>query len=275
MCAGVLSLALNDAMAKWLVERYSPFQILFVRSTLALPVVAMMVLVMDGPTGFRSARLSIHVLRALLGIAAAYAFILSLRFLPLAEGTALFFAAPLMVTALAALLLRDSVDWQRWGASIVGFLGVLIIVRPGSAAFDPASLLAVTAAALYAVIMISARWIDSRDGFRTMMLYSTLFPAVLCSFSLFMDWPESEPLDIAIFAAMALFGPLGVALLTQAFRLAPAGVIAPFEYTGLIWATLLGWFIWNGVPDYWTYFGAAVIVSSGIYIIVRESRANP
>lgn len=272
MCAGVFVLVLNDATAKWLVTRYTPFQILFVRSLLALPVIAALVLTLDGKQALKSARLSIYALRGLLGVAAAYAFILSLSRLPLAEATALFSAAPIFVAALSALLLRDYVGWRRWAAVIAGFAGVLIIVRPGAATYQVASLLSVAAALLYALVMISARWIDHRDSFRTMMFFITLFPALFCAFVVFTAWPAPQLADIPLFIGMAIFGPLGVTLISQAFRMAPAAIVAPFDYMALVWASLLGWLIWGGVPDVWTYAGAAVIVASGVFVISRGSQ---
>ncbi len=271
MCAGVLSLCLNDAAAKWLVQRYSPFQIIFVRGVLALPLIVALVLWADGKAALRTPRLGIHAFRGVLAVGATFGFFTGLNVLPLAEATSLVFAAPIFITALSVPLLRERVGWRRWTAVTVGLVGVLIIVRPGAAAFQTASLYVVGAAALHALAMITVRWVDERDNMRTMMLYLTVFPVLYCSFVVFTAWPAPMWIDLALFAFMAVLGTLGLTLISQAFRMAPAAVVAPFEYTALVWASGLGWLVWGVIPEVWVYAGAAVIVASGIFIILRES----
>jgi drug/metabolite transporter (DMT)-like permease len=270
MCAGVLFLATNDAVVKWLVTRYDPFQIVFVRSLIALPLTVSLVCFFDGPKGLRSERLPVHALRGVLGVGASFAFILSLRSLPLAEATALVFASPLVVAGFSVPLLKEHVGWDRAAAIIVGFVGVLIIVRPGAATFQVASLLAVGASILYALIMVSARWIDKRDSLWTMMLYMTVFAAVFSAFTLFSAWPTPIFSDVFLFLGTAVAGTLGLTLISQAFRMAPAAVVAPYDYTALLWASLFGWLIWGVVPGLWVYGGAAVIIASGIYLITSD-----
>lgn len=270
MCVGVLFLVINDAVVKWLVTRYGPFQILFGRSLIALPLVAALVCFIDSPEALRSARLRVHAVRGVLGVAASFAFILSLKTLPLAEATALVFASPIVVAALSALFLKEHVGWGRAAAVFTGFVGILIIVQPGAATFQTASLLAFGAAVLYALVMLSARWIDERDSIWTMMLYMTLFSGVLAAFTVFMPWPAPEFADIFLFLGTAVAGTFGLALISQAFRMAPASVVAPYDYTALIWASLLGWLIWGVVPEIWTYVGAVVIIAAGIYLIMSD-----
>ena len=240
MCAGVLFLASNDAVVKWLVTRYDPFQIVFVRSLIALPLTVALVCFIDGAQGLRSARLPVHVLRGVLGVGASFAFILSLKSLPLAEATALVFASPLVVAGLSAPLLKEHVGWARAAAIVVGFIGVLIIVQPGAATFQVASLLAVGASVLYALVMLSARWIDKGDSIWTMMFYMTVFAALFSAFTVFTAWPTPEFSDIFLFLGTAVAGTLGLTLISQAFRMAPAAVVAPYDYTALIWASFLG-----------------------------------
>lgn len=272
MCAGVLLLAVNDALAKWLVARYGPVQIILVRSLTALPLVVALVLWADGWAGLRSARPGVHVGRGLLTLAAAAAFILSLRTLPLAEATALIASAPLFIAALSAPLLGERVRAPQWAAVAVGFAGVLVVTRPGAAAFQTASLLALAAAALYALVMLSAKWIDRRDGASTVMLHLTLAAALLSSPAAFAPWPETRASDALLFLAMAVAATLGVTLLTQAFRMAPAAVVAPFDYTALLWAGVLGWLVWGEAPDAATLAGAAIIIASGFSLVLSERR---
>lgn len=272
MCAGLLWLSVNDAIAKWFSPSYHPLQILFVRQLIALPMVVATVLVLRGPVALKTGTLRLHALRGLLLVLAATCFFLSLGTLPLAEATTLIFAAPIFITALSVPLLGESVGWRRWSAVIVGFIGVLIVVRPGIDAFQPAALYALAAALLYAVIMISARWIGSSEGFWTMVFYFTLFPAIFSGLAVYPVWQPLRPEDLPLFLLLAVAGTLGITLISQAFRVGPAAIVAPFEYTILLWASLIGWFVWNELPDIWTYLGAAVIAGSGIYIVIRETR---
>ncbi len=271
MCIGIFCLVLNDAMAKWLTVHYAPIQIIFMRNLLALPMVAAAAVWIGGPAALTTRQLRIHALRGLLLVGAGYCFFLGLKFLPLAEATSLIFAAPIFITALSVPLLREHVGWRRWAAVAAGFAGVLIIVRPGAAAFQPASLLVVATAALYALIMISARWIDRGESVWTMMVYVVLFPLLFSGLVVAAEWRAPQTDHLPLLVGMAIFGTLGMTLITQAFRMGPAAIVAPFDYTALIWASVLGWLVWGEIPGIWTYAGAAVIIASGIYIVLRET----
>jgi drug/metabolite transporter (DMT)-like permease len=118
--------------------------------------------------------------------------------------------------------------------------------------------------------MVSARWIDKRDSLWTMMLYMTVFAAVFSAFTLFSAWPTPIFSDVFLFLGTAVAGTLGLTLISQAFRMAPAAVVAPYDYTALLWASLFGWLIWGVVPGLWVYGGAAVIIASGIYLITSD-----
>ncbi|GKX33322.1 MAG: membrane protein [Rhizobiaceae bacterium MnEN-MB40S] len=270
MCFGVACLCVNDALAKALTASYSPLQIMFMRNIIALPFAILMALKMGGVSALKSTRPVTHLMRTVLWIAATLLFFTSVKLLQLAEATALIFVAPLFITAISALFLREHVGWRRWLAVIVGFIGVVIVIRPGGSTFQPASLLPVATALIYALLMISARWVDARESMWTLMLYLTGCSAFLSSFVTPFFWSAIRLEDLWLFVAIALFGTAGMTMMTQAFRLAPAVVIAPLDYTALIWATALGWFIWGEVPDPVTYLGATVIISSGVFIIVRE-----
>lgn len=272
MCVGVLCLAANDALAKWLTAHYSPLQLAFLRSLLALPLTAAVALMLSGREVLHTRHMRVHALRGLLSVGATYAFFSGLKVLPIAEATALVFAAPIFITVLSVPLLGEHVGWRRWLAVLTGFAGVLVIVRPGAAAFQPASLFILAAALLYALVMLSARWIDRQEGFWTMTLYVVLFPALFSGFVAPFQWQPLHIHHLPLLLGMAVFGTLGITLIAHAFRLGAAAVVAPFDYTALLWASLFGWLIWSEVPGFWIYVGATVIVASGIYIVVREAR---
>lgn len=274
MCVGVASLCVNDALAKALTDIYSPVQIQFLRNLIALPFAILIAWKMGGMAALRSHRPVAHLLRGGLWIAATIMFFTSLKHLGLAEATALIFVAPLFITALSALIFREPVGWRRWLAVIIGFAGVLIAVRPGTSAFQTISLLPVATAFVYAVLMLSARWVDSRESVWTLLLYMTATGAALSLFIVPFVWIPIQPEHLWLFAAVAVFGTAGMTLMTQAFRLAPAVVVAPLDYTAILWATLLGWIFWTDIPDALTFAGAAVIIASGVFIIWREHRAE-
>ncbi len=270
MCAGIFCLCVNDAIAKELTAGYSPIQILFLRNIIALPIAVLIALRLGGRGALRSYRPAAHLLRGALWIGAATTFFSSMIYLELAEATALVFAAPVFVTALSALILKEQVGWRRWTAVLVGFLGVLVIVRPGAGTFQTASLLPVTTAAFYAVMMISSRWVDPRESVWTMMLYLTGAGALLSAFVVPFYWSPMRAEDMKLFIGIAAFGTAGVTMITQAFRMAPASVVAPFDYGALLWATLFGWLFWNEIPGPVTFLGAGIIIASGIFIVLRE-----
>ncbi|SDW47383.1 DMT family transporter [Roseicitreum antarcticum] len=275
ICAGVAFLIGNDIMAKLLTERYAPIQIIFLRNLIAVPVIAALIYAIYGAAALRTGHLRLHALRGLVMVAAAWSYFTSLIYLPLAEATALVFSAPIFITALSVPLLGEKVGWRRWAAVLLGFAGVLVIVRPGGATFQMASLLPIGTALLYAIFMISARWIGRAERVWTMMLYVMVFPLIYAAPFAFADWTPIRLEDMGMFVAIAAFGSLGITLIGQAFRLAPAAIVAPFDYTALIWATGLGWLIWGDVPVIWTLLGAAIIAVSGIIIILREARQTP
>lgn len=275
ICAGVAFLVANDAVAKLLTDRYGPIQILFLRNLIAVPIIAGVILAAFGKARLRTNHLRLHAFRGVIMVIGAWLYFTALMHMPLAEATALVFSAPIFITALSVPLLGEHVGWRRWGAVLLGFAGVLIIVRPGSAAFQLAALLPVGTAVFYAVFMISARWIDRSERLWTMMLFAMLFPMLYAAPFAIASWNPVQSGDIILFVVTAVFGSLGLALIGHAFRLAPAAIVAPFDYTALIWATGFGWLIWGDIPMLWTIVGAAIIALSGIIIILRDARQTP
>mgnify|MGYP003630610285 CR=1 FL=1 len=273
MCVGVACLCVNDALAKTLTTHYSPFQIQFLRNLIALPFAILIAWKMGGITALRSHRPIAHFARGGLWVGATFLFFTSITYMGLAEATALVFVAPLFITALSAMIFREHVGWKRWLAVLVGFIGVLIAVRPGTSTFQTVSLLPIATAFVYALLMLSARWVDPRESVWTLLLYMTGTGAILSLFLVPVVWTPVRPEDLYLFAAVAIFGTAGMTMMTQAFRLAPAIVVAPLDYTAIVWATLLGWIFWTEIPDALTFVGAAVIIASGVFIIWREHRA--
>ena len=272
MCAGIACLSMSDAMAKALTSSYSPIQILFLRNLIALPFAVMIALSLGGVEALRSYRPAAHILRGVFWLVAATLFFTGLKYLEIAEATALVFIAPIFITAISAIVFKETVGWRRWVAVLAGFIGVLIVVRPGAGTFQSASLLPIATAFFYAVLMISARWVDPRESVWTLMLYLVGAGALLSALVVPFVWVTPQVDDYWLFIGIAIFGTAGITLITQSFRLASATIVSPFEYSALIWATFLGWLFWNEVPDLFTYVGAAIIILSGCYIVFREQR---
>ncbi len=272
MCVGVGCLSVNDAIGKVLTDDYPPVQILFLRNALALPGAAILAWWAGGRAALLSTRPGAHLLRGLLWLSAATLFFTGLSRMGLAEATALIFMAPIFITAISGLLLGEEVGPKRWSAVLLGFAGVLVVVRPGSAAFQPAALFPLGTAVFYAALMLSARLVDPRESMWTMMLYLVGGGALFSGLASALFWVPVRGGDLWLFAGIAFFGTLGMTLMTQAFRLAPAVLVAPLDYTALIWATGLGWAIWHEAPDATTYLGAAIIALSGAFIVWRERR---
>lgn len=272
--AGIFFLTLSDTNAKWLGASYHPLQILFLRALIALPVVTALALWLGGRRVLRTGHLRLHLARGAINVVSACCFYLGLNSLPLAEATAIAFAAPLFVTALSVFVLKERVDSRRWLAVLAGFAGVLIIVRPGTDAFQAATLLPLTTAMLYAVMMTTARGISPSEGMLTTTFY-IVAGQFLCSI-LTLPWVWQAPAigDLPYFAGVALFSTLGLTLITQAFRIAPASVVAPFDYTGLIWATVLDLYVavmtrWRPGPAWFES------VCPALTAVAREAGRNP
>lgn len=274
MCLGVFCLAVGDAIAKWLGEVHSPLQIVFFRTLVSLPLIALLAHFGGGLRKLRTRRPGVHLLRGLIYTGTMLCFVLGLTLLPLAEATAIAFVAPLFVTLLSVPLLGERIEKPVLAASLVGFAGVLIVVRPGGGAFDPGALALIGAALFYALMMITARRYGSREHLWAMVFYMTLVPFVITGLALPWVWQTPHPGHWLGFMGAGLFGVGATAFITLAFRYAPAAIAAPFDYTAMLWAVLLGWWFWGEMPDLWVFVGSALIIGSGLAIAYREGRTS-
>ncbi len=216
-----------------------------------------------------------EVLRGLFLLGVTGANFLAQRYLPLTVTGALMFTMPLMVTALSGPLLGEQVGWRRWVAVGVGFVGILIIVRPGTETFQPASLIALAGALFAALYSITTRKLAGVDSASTQQVYAGLI-ALACVTPFAFDgwvWPSSEAGWFAFIAA-GVAGMIAHQLNTVAHRFAPPSALAPFSYTGLILLAFASWIVFNEPPDVWFYLGAPFIIGSGLYIWLRERKLN-
>lgn len=268
------------ALVKLAAESAPTGEIMFARSFFALlPLIIWMVARREFPTALKTKRLGGHILRGSLGCMAMVGFFSALSVLPLPDVTAIQFVAPLMTLALAALILGETVRIFRWSAVGVGFLGVVLILYPylgaGWTAGDEGAtgaLLAVMAASITSLAMIQVRNLTSTETTASIVFYFAATATVLSLLSAPFGWVVPSLFDAFILISIGLLGGVGQILLTQSYRYAPASVIAPFDYTALIWALILGYVMFGEVPLPIVLAGAAIVICAGLFVIWRERR---
>ena len=201
---------------------------------------------------------------------ATFCFFTSLKFLQLAQVNAIFQVAPLFVTALSVLILKEGVGLRRWGGVLAGMIGALIIIQPGSTSFSLSLLLPIGAALCYASYLIATKYLSDDESSTTNFLYTSLIGAILASLLVPSTWTPILPSDLFTFVSFGLLGALGHLCIILAFRLVDASFLAPFTYVQLIFASFWGFYFFAEIPSIYTIFGSALIVFSGLYIWFRE-----
>lgn len=275
MVAAVTLLSIMDALAKWLSQSYPILQLVFLRSLLALIPLALYIGWRgDWRVALRTRRPMVHVVRSVVGIVSLVCFFTAFAHLPLATAVTMAFTAPLFVTALSVPLLDERVGPRRWTAVLLGFLGVLVIARPGAeaGASDPMILLPLAGAFLYALVIIFLRQMGRTESSAAIVFYYAVSAAVVSGLVMPWQWVTPRLEDWLPILAFGLAGGFGQIAITNAFRFGEVAVVAPFDYLALVWATAFGYWIWGDVPSIWVGIGAAIIVASGLYIVHRESR---
>jgi drug/metabolite transporter (DMT)-like permease len=260
------------ACVKWTGHRGIPvFEIIFFRNAFAFVPLGLYIWRTSGLSVLRTQRPLGHLHRSAVGLFGMICGFSALQHLALTQATAFTFAAPLFMTALSALMLKEFVGWRRWAAVVVGFVGVLIMVRPEPGHMNVVGVsFALAAAVGSALAMVQIRQIAVTEKGPTIVFYFTLAGTVLgLAVSLF-DWVTPDPVTLCVLTVGGLVGGVGQLFLTEAIRVAPVGVVAPFDYSQLIWATILGYLIWGELPRAATIAGALVVAASGIYILHRE-----
>jgi drug/metabolite transporter (DMT)-like permease len=276
----------QDLVIKTISGQYPLPEVLAIRCVVAYLALALLIHYDGGFRGIRTRHLRLQLLRAGMLFASYTCYYLSLAALPLAEAVAINFSAPLIIVALSGPILKEKAGRQRWLAVLVGFGGVLVMLRPGTGAFDLAALLPVGAAATYAVAQILARHLGASDRASVMAFYqnsANFMGAILLGLLfgsgayaesahpsmqfLLRGWTMPPGLDLLMIASTGLVAAVGSWALTNAYRLAEANVVAPFEYTTIVWAVLAGFLVWGEVPDGYTIAGILLVVGAGIYVL--------
>ncbi len=271
MVLAVGVLALMDACMKTLSEFYPPVQVTALRALSSLPFISVWI---GSTTGFRQllrVRFGLHLLRAALGLVTLSSFIYGVRRLPLSETYAIFFAAPLFITAFGAMFLRERVEWQRWAAIVAGLGGVMIVLNPRGAGIATAAGLAILVSALgYALSAITTRVLGRTDSTQSMVFWLLTLMGAAATLLALPQWRPIAPAHWLVIAGMALTGSIGQWALTEAFKISEVSFIAPFEYTALVWGVGLDWALWQTYPGMRALAGATIVVLCGIELIRRE-----
>ena len=272
MVAGMFALVLMDAVAKWLIEaNLSPIQVLAIRSWIVILVTLLILFSRGNLKALKTRRPVAHAIRGSMGFTAPFCFFLALKDLPLADATVVFFASTFILTALSALVLKERVGFHRWGAVITGFCGVLIAVNPEGSGELSAYLLVLCAAFVYALLLLSGKRLSEQDSVISLVFSFNLMIGVVGTLLLPLVWVSMSWPVVGVLFLLAFLAICGHYLLTTAFSIAEVSAIAPFEYTSLVWATLVGYLFWFDIPSLRVWLGASVIIASGLYVIHRES----
>ena len=271
MLAAVASFSLMDAGMKLLSAHYPPLQVTLLRGAASLPFVLVWVLASAGVRSIVPVRWGLHLLRGVLGMVMIGCFVYALKRMPLSTAYTLYFVAPLLVAALSVPLLGERVGPRRWTAIGIGMLGVVVVLRPGvDGLVSLPGLMVLLAATAYAIAAVTVSLLTRTDTPQSMVVWFLAIMAVGAGLAAIPGWVPLRWEHAALILGMGLAGAFGQIALTSAFMRGDASMIAPLEYTGLVWVIAWDWLLWQTLPDTATWTGAAIIVASGLYLLRRE-----
>lgn len=268
--ASTLFFAVSDVTAKVLAESLPATGVAWLRYATFVLIVGLFLARNGGLATLRSRHYGLQILRGLGIVGSAFLFTSSLPFLPVADATAIYFISPILIMALSIVFLGETVGWRRWSAAVVGLIGVLIVIRPGTGAFQPAALLTLAGAMSWAAAAIVTRKMGGSDPALTTLTYSALVGFTVLSLALPFSWQTPDARQVLLGVCIGVMSTIGQWLVVLAYRQAKASLIAPYSYTQLISSGLLGYLVFNTLPDQWTITGACIIAASGLYTAYRE-----
>jgi drug/metabolite transporter (DMT)-like permease len=269
----IASMAINsskDGIAKLLASNYSPLTILFIQFIATSLILAPVVIQKNGARYLVPDRLLPQILRSLFVALGVGLFYWAINFINIADATAMLFVAPLIVTALSPSILGEPIGHRRTIAVIIGFLGVLVILRPTMDGDRTGYFIALSAGIFIAAYYIANRKLASEAPIIASTFYTSILGALILSPLLPLFWTTPDINDSWILLSFVVLATLGQILMIGAFSFAAANIIAPFVYTQIIWATIIGYFLFNAFPDIWGWVGIAIVVTAGVYIAIRE-----
>ena len=269
MLLGMFLFAAVDTGAKFLTQDLHPIQITWTRQ-LGLLAGAVILIGMHGRSILRTSHPRLQVLRGAMAAGSATLFIVGVTYVPLADAVAVTFIAPFMVTVMAAWVLREPVGVRRWIAVLLGFVGTLIVIRPGMGVIHPAAFLVVIAATFFAVRQIISRALSDTDKTATTVVYTAIVGSALLTLPLPFVWKTPDGQQLIILAGIAVLAGVAEVCVIKALEVAMSVVVAPIHYSMMVWGTFYGFVVFGQLPDFWTVVGAGVIISTGLYTLRRE-----
>ncbi len=271
MMSSLLLFTVGEVLVKYLIREHDVTQIVWARYTFHALATAIFLFRTGIVTHARTSRLGLHLTRSALMLLATTAFFLALRYLPLADAVAINFITPVLVTAFSIPILKEHVGIRRWVAILVGFCGVMIIIRPGMGVMHWAAVLPLCTAAGYAFYQVLTRVASRTENTNTSLFWTSVFGVLVSSCAVPFFW--TQPSATAWIMMVALGGVYGFGhyLLIRGLEIAPASVLSPFFYTQIVWATLFGFIFFDHFPDVPTLIGLTVVMASGLYIWKRET----
>ncbi len=272
MLATMAVFACLDATAKYLTDSLPVVQIVWARYVFHALLLTAAIPFLGGIGRVRTGRPWLQIGRSILLLFATVFFFTSLKYLQLPEATAIAFVSPLIVTVLSIPFLGERVGLRRWAAVAVGFLGVLVITRPGTGVMHWAAVLPLGMAFCYALYQLATRGLSATDHPITTLFYTALVGAGATSLAVPFFWSPPSAGEWMLMVLLGVFGGAGHLMLIQAFRFAEASVLAPFNYASIITSTIAGYVVFRQLPDAWTFAGAAIVIASGLYVFRRERR---
>jgi len=278
MVTAVAAFSGMDTLLKLLSEHYPPMQVVALRGAAAVPFMVLPLLVMGRLKALKPVRMGMHLLRALLQLFVLVTFVYAVRALSLADAYSIFLSAPLIVTALSVPLLGEHVGWRRWIAVCVGLVGVLTMLKPSASSLvSLGAVAALLSAAGYAFNSIALRIITRTDSTVSVTFWMISLMSVMALCLSAPQWTPIRGEDWLLLAAIGFFSAIAQHLLTEAFRNAAPSVVAPFEYTALLWGIGIDRVVWSVLPTSRVYVGGGIVIASGLYLIWREHvvRASP
>ncbi len=274
MIIGMIILASTDAISKYLTISFAVVQILWIRYMAFAAIGSFVVIKKYGLSGIRTNRPIAQIARALILTGTNFMAVFTLSIMPMADAHAILAISPLMVTVVSAPILGEVICRQRWIAVAFGFIGVLIILRPGAGIFDPVALIPLVVALSFSTYTVLTKIISRDDPNETTLFYTGIVGlSSLTPIGPFF-WSTPTPIEWFWLAVAAVLGSIAHVFIITALHLAPASILQPFNYTMLVWATVLGFFVFGNLPDFWTVTGALVIVVSGLFAWYWESRPS-
>ena len=267
-----LSFSILDAIQKTLVLHHSIFQLLLVKYFFVLCLSLFESKRKNNYLFYKSKNIKLQIFRSLLSMIESGCFVLSFKYLSLANAHSVGSLAPVIVVALSAIILKEKVSPKTWIAIFIGFIGVLIILRPTSSIFDPKALLPLIAAFILGLYQIVTKKVSKHDTNETSLFYTSLIGLIIMSLLSSKFWTPVDKSSYSMFLGIGIFFSLGLYLQIIALSKARASIIQPFHYTLIFWAIIFGYIFYNDIPDMFTVIGAVIITCSGIFVLNQTSK---